>query len=290
MSALTDAKRIGRAYFKNRNYRIRALHVLNHFVVIWAAWALEWSALWLALSLAVYFCMFCLGINIGAHRLFSHRSFKTSRLGRWVLGFCMVLATVGSPLAWAGMHRAHHAGADTDEDPHSPVTHKTRWLGFALSYLGIWRSYHASLRGSKDLRRDPAQQFFHFWYFAILIGFAATLYFTLGIQGVVFGYCLPAVACFHVASLIVTWGHAAPEKSSRTRDYSQNSLLIHLLSFGEGLHHLHHAKPALYRYRDQRWYFFDLPGFLIENVFMSKDSKGALSRDLIFDGRQKSVK
>ena len=61
------------------------------------------------------------GISIGFHRYFSHRSFETSAAGKWFLATAGTLTMQGSPLYWAGQHRLHHRHCEGALDPHSPL-------------------------------------------------------------------------------------------------------------------------------------------------------------------------
>src|SRR5688572_2024825 len=48
------------------------------------------------------------GIEVGFHRHFAHRSFKAAMPLRLVLGALGSMALQGSVLWWAGVHRTHH--------------------------------------------------------------------------------------------------------------------------------------------------------------------------------------
>ena len=50
-----------------------------------------------------------LGITVGYHRLFTHRSFETYRLVQFVLAALGSMAVQGPLLRWVAMHRRHHA-------------------------------------------------------------------------------------------------------------------------------------------------------------------------------------
>jgi stearoyl-CoA desaturase (delta-9 desaturase) len=59
------------------------------------------------------------GITVGFHRLFVHRSFETCTWVKFILAALGSMAVVGSLLNWA-QHRRHHQHSDTPDDPHSP--------------------------------------------------------------------------------------------------------------------------------------------------------------------------
>ena len=71
----------------------------------------------------IYWLMAAIGITYGYHRYFAHGDYKTSPLAEIVLLYFGLLCGGRSALTWAGVHRIHHAYADTDKDPHSPKNH-----------------------------------------------------------------------------------------------------------------------------------------------------------------------
>jgi fatty-acid desaturase len=73
-----------------------------------------------------------LGMTLGFHRYYSHSAFKVKRWFEFVLAYSCAAANQGAMSWWAANHRHHHAYCDTEEDPHSPVTHSIAyaWLGW----------------------------------------------------------------------------------------------------------------------------------------------------------------
>jgi stearoyl-CoA desaturase (Delta-9 desaturase) len=62
-----------------------------------------------------------MGIEVGFHRYFAHRTFETGRFLRTVFLILGSMAGQGSALLWSAVHRTHHANSDQPGDPHSPV-------------------------------------------------------------------------------------------------------------------------------------------------------------------------
>ena len=59
------------------------------------------------------------GISIGMHRLFTHRTFEPkNNIITVVLHFLSLITTIGGTIAWAATHRTHHKHSDTELDPH----------------------------------------------------------------------------------------------------------------------------------------------------------------------------
>jgi stearoyl-CoA desaturase (Delta-9 desaturase) len=79
-----------------------------------------------------------LGITVGFHRLFTHKSFETNAVVRFVLAALGSMAVQGSVLNWVAQHRRHHRYSDTPDDPHSPQ-HGGRGLLGRLR--GFWHAH-----------------------------------------------------------------------------------------------------------------------------------------------------
>jgi len=79
-----------------------------------------------------------LGITVGYHRLFTHRSFESPPVVRFLLATAGAMAFQGPPLYWVSIHRRHHEYSDEHGDPHSPspVGH-----GVAGWLRGLWHGH-----------------------------------------------------------------------------------------------------------------------------------------------------
>ncbi len=61
-----------------------------------------------------------IGVTLGYHRYFTHRSFQASRPLVVALGVAALLSAQGKLKHWVARHRLHHRYADSIYDPHSP--------------------------------------------------------------------------------------------------------------------------------------------------------------------------
>lgn len=178
------------------------------------------------------------GITAGYHRYFSHRTFKTSRVGQFLFGLLGVTCTQKGPLWWAAHHRHHHKYSDQPEDIHSP-----RQRGFWWSHM-FWilveRHKKADLSRVKDLTRYPELVFlnrFEVWFSA---AFAVALYLIGGPVALVYGYFVATVFLWHGTFTINSLSHVWGRRRYETSDDSRNNLVLALITGGEGWHNNHH--------------------------------------------------
>jgi stearoyl-CoA desaturase (delta-9 desaturase) len=196
-----------------------------------------WTAL---LLLAALVPLRGLVTTVGYHRYFSHRSFKTSRAFQFVLA-CLCCANLQrGPLWWAAVHRHHHRHSDTPADAHSPVRG-----GFLWAYCG-WM--FATLEEPdwetvKDLTRFPELVWLERLWLLPAALMAVACWLVGGWPAVCVGFCLSAVVALHGASVVNTLGHLIGSRRYATADSSRNSLLLALITFGDGWHNNHHHYP-----------------------------------------------
>ena len=61
-----------------------------------------------------------LGVTVGFHRLFTHRSFRTLPALRYLFAVLGEMAVESDVITWVADHRKHHQFSDRQGDPHSP--------------------------------------------------------------------------------------------------------------------------------------------------------------------------
>jgi len=88
---------------------------------------------------AVGYALTTLGISIGFHRLFTHRSYETYRSIRYGLAVLGSMAVQGPVIRWVSDHRKHHSFADREGDPHSP--HAGFGPGLRGKAAGLWHAH-----------------------------------------------------------------------------------------------------------------------------------------------------
>ncbi|MCI0381329.1 MAG: acyl-CoA desaturase [Gemmataceae bacterium] len=197
------------------------------------------GALWEWLLMPLFVYLRGLVTTIGYHRYFSHRSFKTSRVTQFLLGFFSSANLQQGPLWWAAYHRHHHRHSDDPGDVHSPYHG-----GFWWAYCGwLFVPLAPQWRDVSDLRRYPELVWLErFWQ---LPGFflAGLSLWAGGWSFLCVCFCLSAVANFHLTFVVNTYGHLLGSRRYNTGDESRNSLFLAFISLGDGWHNNHHHYP-----------------------------------------------
>ena len=180
-------------------------------------------------------------ITAGYHRYFAHRSYKLTRVPQFLMALGGTTAAQKGPLWWAGHHRDHHRYADTDRDVHSPLA------GFWWSHVG-WilsdRYKATNVDGIRDFAKYPELRWLdrHDWVGPWALGVASFL--IGGWSGLVVGFFLSTVLLWHGTFIVNSVAHVFGRRRYDTDDTSRNSLLVALVTGGEGWHNNHHHYPA----------------------------------------------
>lgn len=248
------------------NQLVRSLQAINHVLLLvgLAYVFITGDYHYLITALLFYWITGVLGVNIGLHRLLSHRSFETYPVFEWLLSFIAVINTMGSPIAWAAVHRQHHRFCEKPGDPHSP-----HLLGNFRAWVGLWDYRALDLRVVKDMRNSALQRFLHKHYLEIIIGYCVLLAM-IDPWLIIFGYAIPACLCLHSANAVVVLAHRHGYKTyDLKQDESRNSWIVNLITLGDGWHNNHHANPKSWS-NWERWWEWDIPAVLIKFIFMKK--------------------
>ncbi|MEV5706831.1 acyl-CoA desaturase [Actinoallomurus sp. NPDC052274] len=223
-------------------------------------WGLGWSDV--AITVVMY-TVTGLGVTVGYHRHFTHKSFKAKRPLRIALALAGSLSIEMSVIDWVATHRRHHKYSDKEGDPHSPWRFGGDWK--ALSKGLVWAhmgwlfdarrtspaKFCPDLVADKDIRRISR-------VFPGLVAVSMLLPALLG--GLVTMSWWGAVTAFFWGSLVrvallhhVTWAinsicHVMGDEVFDSRDKAKNVWWLAIPSFGESWHNLHHADPTCARH------------------------------------------
>jgi len=207
-----------------------------------------------------------LGITMGYHRYFAHKSFKTNRFFQFILGLMGSMAVQGGILWWVSHHREHHRYTETEDDIHSPVAH-----GFWQSHIG-WltnkKAFNAPKIRANDFAKIPEIKFLQKQYVFIqvlqVLGlFSLGSYLqaafpqleTSGAQLLVWGFFINTVALWHSTFAVNSICHVWGKEPYEANDTSKNNFIVALLAFGEGWHNNHHKFATSARHGLEWWQF-----------------------------------
>ena len=235
----------------------------------WLAWggSLHWQDLFV---LAVTYLLTGVGITVGYHRLFTHRSFETSRPLRALFAVLGSMGVEGPLIEWVSTHRKHHSFSDRPGDPHSPHTDDAPgWRG-ALRGLGhahlgwVFRGKDMANPGryARDLLADRDMRFisrtFPLWVAVGLalpfgLGVALTGSVVGGLTGLLWGGAVRIFLVHHATFSINSLCHFFGRRPFATGDESRNLAWLAPVTLGEAWHNNHHAFPTSARHGLGRW-------------------------------------
>ncbi len=209
--------------------------ILVHLMPLGALWAgVHLRDVLLCVAL-YYVRMFF--ITAGYHRYFAHRAYKLGRGMQFLMAFGGATAAQKGVLWWAGHHRDHHKYSDTPKDIHSPKR------GFWWSHMGwiVCDKYEETpVDRIKDFAKYPELRFLNRFHLLppTLLGLA--VYLLGGPSALFTGFFLSTVLLYHGTFTINSLSHVFGRCRYATSDTSRNSLLLALITLGEGWHNNHH--------------------------------------------------
>ncbi len=177
-----------------------------------------------------------LGSEVGAHRLWSHRSFQTSRGIEKLLIVLDTLAVEGSIVAFVGVHRLHHMHSDNDGDPHDP-----RGGVFAATFYQH-KTDKFTVKLIKDMFADSWLVFQHKYYFTIQILIMLLLAAISPL--ILWYYCVNAFATVWINFLVNVVCHTWGTNLHNLQNNSKNNKWADIFLIGVGQHNTHHKNPG----------------------------------------------
>ena len=201
-----------------------------------------------------YYFAAMIGLSIGYHRYFTHRSFNTNKIIETIMLFFGMICGGRSLLTWAAVHRMHHANSDTDKDPHSPV-----YVGAWKVLLSRWHVNAIPRKFINDLIKNPRVVFFHRYgkYIHIVYAFAMLL---CGIDLFLIFVAMPFILAW-IGFGLLNW---AAHKNGKPIDVP----VMNILAPGEGWHKYHHDYPWKSRLNK-----YDIAGWTIERILIKPKSR-----------------
>ena len=220
------------------------------------------------------------GVTVGFHRMFTHRSYESSRTFRAIIAVLGSMSLQGSVITWVADHRKHHQFSDHEGDPHSP---RLAGPGLIGALKGLWHAHIGWLfmsvgradkaRYAKDLLKDPVicaiDRLFPLWTaLSLLIPFAVG--YVIGgtldaaLLTLLWGGAVRILVLHHVTWSVNSVCHFFGRRRFQCKDQATNVAWLSLISMGENWHHNHHTFPTSAFHGLSFWErVFDPSGWLI---------------------------
>ncbi len=240
-----------------------------------AVFFVGWS--WVAVGAALFLYIVRMAAVTGFyHRYFAHRTFRTSRAGQFIFAVLGNSAVQRGPLWWAAVHRHHHQHSDDAEDVHSPGMRGFWWAH--IGWMTSTRNFPTDYDRVKDLARYPELVFLNRFdlivpFFLALATIAAgsiigRLWPASGVTGaqmLVWCFFISTVVLLHATLCINSLAHTFGRRRYDTDDESRNSLLLAIITLGEGWHNNHHFCMSTAR-QGFFWWEIDVTYYLLKTL------------------------
>jgi stearoyl-CoA desaturase (delta-9 desaturase) len=268
---IPDASRLGFATAREHTSRVSQVVTLVAVIVpplgLFSAMGLFWGVgfRWADLVLfGVFYALTGLGITVGYHRYFTHRSFETRPPIKIALAILGSMTLQGPLTQWVTDHRKHHARSDAPGDPHSPHLSGDGLLG---AVKGLWHAHMGWMfttkgmeRGAdygRDLYEDRTIRIIDRCYL-LWVGLSIGLPFVLGawiggswalgFEAMIWAGLIRIFAFEHATFSVNSICHMFGRRAYEAKDRSRNNWVVAILVFGEGWHNNHHAFPRSARH------------------------------------------
>lgn len=213
------------------------------------------SDIWIS---ALMWLLTVIGIEIGYHRYFSHKAFKTSEFMKGLLTILASMGGQGPVISWAATHRHHHEFSDQPEDSHSPLRYGPGLFaglkGFVFAQL-LWKREYPFPNPAlyaRGLVNDPLISRLSKHYFSwvmlglflpALLGGLLRQSWSGALAGFFLGGVLRLFVCQQGTFLINSAGHLWGSQPFQKGDGSRNNFWFFLPTLGGSWHNNHHAFP-----------------------------------------------
>ncbi|XP_030756055.1 stearoyl-CoA desaturase 5-like [Sitophilus oryzae] len=210
---------------------------------------------WKAVVFNIVYAFFAInGVTAGAHRLWTHRSYKANLPLRIFLMLWQSAALQNDIYIWARDHRVHHKYTETNADPHNASR------GFFFSHVGwlLCKKHKDVIEKGKtidmsDVLADPVVQFQRRHYRKLI--FLGTLVVPMLVScylGETVWISFVMAITKYIFSVNGTWcinsvAHMFGSKPYNKHIKAVENLTLGIIGLGEGWHNFHHSFPWDYR-------------------------------------------
>jgi len=205
-----------------------------------------------------------LGIAVGYHRIFSHRTHKIPTWKENIILFFAQFAGQGGSIFWVAMHRGyHHPYSDTLKDFHSPVAYSKLNAFIGWQYKITETNNPVNLKYAVDLLRKSNHLWFHRHSITVLWGIPLLVAILFSWKFALMAFCLVTFIGSLQDNFVNVFGHVKGwfgYRNFETKDQSQNNPFLGYLAWGQGWHNNHHQAPASFDFGKSvsgKWWEWD---------------------------------
>ncbi|MDZ7648345.1 MAG: acyl-CoA desaturase [Cytophagales bacterium] len=247
-----------------------------HLMPLGALWTGLTFFDWMVCIFLYFFRMFW--VTGGYHRYFAHKSYKTSRWFQFVIAFMAQTTAQKGALWWAAHHRHHHRHSDTPADPHS-----MKIYGFWYSHIGWivgpdFKKTDYKVIG--DYAKYPELVWLNEHYLvaptilAVVVtalggwvngGSLMAIFSAAGLSTLFIGFFLSTIILYHGTFSINSIMHKFGKPRYETGDESKNSVVLALVTMGEGWHNNHHYYETAAR-QGFFWWEIDITYYILRGL------------------------
>lgn len=214
------------------------------------------------------------GVLVGFHRYFAHRSFETGTVMRMILGLLGCISGQKGPIFWASHHRHHHKHCEDEQDIHSPYEFGelkgwTAIKGFLWSHfmhIAVEGPFPIEEKYVRDWLKKPEIVWMERLSTPIYYAFGAAMALIGGVDWLIWGFFIPSFASWNcvmlVNSAVHIWGNRPFRSQLAPNCNARNIWWLSIPMLGDNWHNNHHADMNSCR-AGFHWWQVDLNWYLI---------------------------
>ncbi|XP_025152582.1 acyl-CoA Delta(11) desaturase isoform X2 [Harpegnathos saltator] len=260
-------------YLPNVKWRNVAVISFVHLCALYSLVTIDFT---MNIKTVFWYILICviqgMGFTAGAHRYWTHRTFKAKLPLRIILVFCYLTAGQISIRNWVRDHRTHHKFTETNADPYNSNR------GFFFSHVGwlmVKKHPEVIKKGQQmdisDIKADSFVMFADKHLFilnlicGLLIPVMVPVYgwnetWTMSMKLHFFRHIFGWHTVWSVNSFAHMWGSRPYDMHIKPT----NNVMVSFASFGEGSHNYHHVFPWDYKASEFGIHTYNFTAMFIE--------------------------
>ncbi|CAH2245039.1 acyl-CoA Delta(11) desaturase-like [Pararge aegeria] len=195
------------------------------------------------------------GVTAGAHRYWTHRSFKATTPLKIIFMLCFALSGQNNMFNWVRDHRVHHKRSETIADPHDARR------GFFFAHVGwlLMKKHPLVVKEGNqldmsDILNDPVVQFHskYFYFFKLTMCIILPTILKVLLWNEIWKFAIATTFFRYLLSVNFTWSVNSFAHLWGNKPYDKNimpveSWKVSFFAMGEGWHNYHHTFPWDYK-------------------------------------------